>query len=263
MRGKRWTEEEVSLLRTIYNQKLTLKEVSIRIGHPLRSTVHKAFELGLKRNFWFFEKSWKPEEDSIMTRIYPSSSREEILSALPHRAWHTVIQRAHHLGVQRLELARMKDILISWDVESISDVEKAYLAGILDGEGSIGISRYQHPQSKVPHYVTYFSIANTSEELMEWLEEKIFKKISIKRKIKPRKSGFGKKPCYQITIGTKKVYLLLKTILPYLVIKKKRAEKVIEFAEQRFLKPRKVPYSERELELYEECRRLNESQRNT
>jgi hypothetical protein len=240
---------------------MPLEEIAKTVGHSVRSTVNKAHELGLKRGFCFFKKSWREEEDEIIRKMYPVSPKEEILKALPNRSWRTVIQRASQLRITRLELARMQDIMKKWQVEKIPEVEKAYLAGIIDGEGVIGISKYHHPHAKREHYVTYFSIINTSKALADWLEEKIFSKISVKRRMVPRVSSLGKKPCYRFTIGTKNACILLKAILPYLVIKKRQAELVIQFADVRLRKPRKAPYSEEEKRLYEECRKLNMSYR--
>jgi hypothetical protein len=45
---------------------------------------------------------WSEEEFNIITRLYPSHPREEIMAALPERSWDTITLHASILGVRRL-----------------------------------------------------------------------------------------------------------------------------------------------------------------
>jgi hypothetical protein len=56
----------------------------------------------------------------------------------------------------------------------------------------------------------------------------------------------------------KDVLVFLEMLLPYLIIKRRQAELVIEFCKSRLAKPNHAPYDERELEVFAEVKRLNE-----
>ena len=118
----------------------------------------------------------------------------------------------------------------------------AYFAGLVDGEGWISLCK----QSDKKHLVPFLAITNTSEELMEWLEENFAKhhyKIHVKRKttVPSGKKITQKYELVWLTNRTTDVYILLKAILPFLVIKRKQAEKVLEVLEKRIKKARIMP----------------------
>jgi DNA invertase Pin-like site-specific DNA recombinase len=47
------------------------------------------------------EKLWRAEEDSLLRMLWPSSSRQAIMAALPGRTWAAISQRAERLGIKR------------------------------------------------------------------------------------------------------------------------------------------------------------------
>jgi hypothetical protein len=55
---------------------------------------------------------------------------------------------------------------------NISDIEYAYLAGIIDTDGSISFSR-MGKSKHVPKYKVLVEVCNNSEELIEWLKQRI------------------------------------------------------------------------------------------
>ncbi len=94
--------------------------------------------------------------------------------------------------------------------------EAAYLAGILDGEGSIGIfdRRKTRPNSIRPSLK--LSIGNTDKSLMDW----ICKTTGIgKIEIRTTNNILSNKPMYYWHLNSISVLLLLKQLLPYLIIK--------------------------------------------
>lgn len=61
-------------------------------------------------------------------------------------------------------------------VEQLSDIDKAYIAGLVDGEGSIMITK-QMPTSRVsgnvtPQYMFRVSVSNTHKGVLDWLHSK-------------------------------------------------------------------------------------------
>ena len=102
----------------------------------------------------------------------------------------------------------------------------AYVAGIVDGEGWIGISadhRKRNPDR--PCWRLRVSITNTNEWLMQYLKFAFGGTISIKG---GRRTG---KPCYDLVLNRGKAAEFLKLILPYLKLKRPQAEIAIRFQE--------------------------------
>ncbi len=50
----------------------------------------------------------------------------------------------------------------------MTDAEKAYIAGIIDGEGSIMLTKFHNNQYPSP----CISISSTTIELLEWIKKK-------------------------------------------------------------------------------------------
>lgn len=75
----------------------------------------------------------------------------------------------------------------------MTDVEKAYIAGIIDGEGSIMLQTFHKNQLPAP----CISITSTTIELLEWIKTKIDTGTIT------RKNNYNKekhKYCYKLTI---------------------------------------------------------------
>jgi len=102
----------------------------------------------------------------------------------------------------------------------------AYLAGLIDGEGSIIIPSARNLR------VGLF-IANTHKGVLEWILENF--PCGNLRLVRRKQRRHYLEICYQIYIqGTRNVYQLLKGILPYLIIKKDRAEYCVKFLEDKY-----------------------------
>ena len=102
--------------------------------------------------------------------------------------------------------------------------ELAYIAGIVDGEGYIGISadhRKRNPGR--PCWRLRVAVTNTSEWLVQYL------KFSIGGGIITLKSDKRPRPCYQWSVDRGRAAEFLKLILPYLRLKRPQAELAIKF----------------------------------
>lgn len=140
-------------------------------------------------------------------------------------------------------------------MKQLSEVEKAYLAGLVDGEGHIGLALGK--KTKSYHNETYMpniTITNTNLSLLTWIKETtslgfIFLD-SNSRNIKWKTKG-----CWKLRTNEQIVFL--RSILPYLVIKKLQAELLIEFhslLEERVLSEEKIILRK---VIYEELMELN------
>ena len=101
---------------------------------------------------------------------------------------------------------------------------KAYIAGIIDGEGYIGINRTKLKRGDKTYYnyVVKLEVHSSNERLCLWLQENCGGYF-----------GKGNKPngksYYRWSIASKDVYKLLDAIFEFLVIKKEQALIISEY----------------------------------
>lgn len=106
----------------------------------------------------------------------------------------------------------------------------AYAAGIMDGEGSIGI--YANTSKKGnPVYRMRVRVNNTDEWLIHWLHQNFGGCIGVT----DRGARFGRnwKPAWYWTVSCRPALLFLNMVSPYLRLKKPQAEIAIRFQETR------------------------------
>ncbi|ARK32008.1 LAGLIDADG family homing endonuclease [Halalkalibacter krulwichiae] len=118
----------------------------------------------------------------------------------------------------------------------LSISEAAYLAGIIDGEGTITLTKMNKTGNRRP----IISIASTDKELLDYIQNLIGGYITTKKNYKPGTH----KDSYVLTIKKKQaVFFLLEATLPFLRItpKKERAELILQFYDK--ITPRNGKYS--------------------
>ena len=138
-------------------------------------------------------------------------------------------------------------------------LQLAYLAGIIDGEGCLGISKNttKKQRQKNPKYQSEVCIINTDTRLMNWLKEN-FGGLVNERKI----YGPNDKISYRWRIKESQHQIILKAIIPHLVIKTEQAKLIIKFLTnktQNNLDGREVSQKEiiRREYYYQEIKKLN------
>lgn len=90
-----------------------------------------------------------------------------------------------------------------------------YMAGLIDGEGTIGISRDTNRKSRAP----YISITSTTREIMEWLQENFGGTICVQKVYQPHH-----KPSWSWRLRNKSaVFSLIAMIEPYMLEPAKKA----------------------------------------
>jgi hypothetical protein len=106
--------------------------------------------------------------------------------------------------------------------------EICYLAGIIDSDGCISISKMKPGKQRTinPRYVLTVNVVNTSEKLMNWLVEKFGGRYKVRRRVLETH-----KFTFDWWFNNGKALELLKTIEPYLIVKRERARLGIEFIE--------------------------------
>ena len=136
----------------------------------------------------------------------------------------------------------------------VKDTDYAWLAGIIDGEGSIFISNTRVPGNiRGFQYRAQMSVCNTNEELIMQVH-KIANVGSIHRSREVRKDWRDK---FYFNINANGMRDLLPRVIPYLILKKRVASKIIEFLS--YMKAgKRGEYPQRVYELYEEIKFLNQ-----
>lgn len=100
----------------------------------------------------------------------------------------------------------------------------SYIAGIIDGEGSIGLQKNKKSECvNGINYVPRLRIGMIDKEFIEWL------KNSFGGWIYHRKQNGNNKDSYTWQVEGKVMKEIIKKVYPYLRIKKKHAEIIMKF----------------------------------
>lgn len=104
----------------------------------------------------------------------------------------------------------------------LTEPEKAYLAGIIDGEGCIRLARRK--RKSINSYNACIIVTNCNLELLQSLKQLTGLGIIYKRE-KLHNPNWN--PCYRWQILTKQARELLEIVLPYLRLKKEHARLIL------------------------------------
>ena len=144
---------------------------------------------------------------------------------------------------------------------SLTKVEKAYLAGLLDGEGYISITLGRGSDGKQYYQPVVGILSSVHEDFVRKVED-ILSKSDLKFyhiTVKRGKPIYFKtqRQLFQVTLkGQNRCRSFLSEIEPYLVLKKDIAQITIEWCESR-IERRGHAYNHREIEIIKEVRKLN------
>lgn len=106
----------------------------------------------------------------------------------------------------------------------LSDIELAYIAGIIDGEGCVGIHKCPDKRGYSRLHYLYLCISNNNPIVIDYFQSKLGGNIT-KRKSHPEWN-----PNYKWFIRSGKAEEVLSIVLPFLLIKKEQAKVGIEFS---------------------------------
>ncbi len=107
--------------------------------------------------------------------------------------------------------------------ETMDNWEAAYIAGIIDGEGSITLTRMHEGEHRRP----VITIASTDKELLEYLQTLMDGNLVSKKNYNPLKH----KDSYTLIIKRKdSVMSILTLVLPFLRVEKKYKRANMDFA---------------------------------
>ncbi len=230
-RHPRWTPKEDQVLRTSYG-KVRPAILAGTLGRPVGSVHNRAHDLGLTRHRTYSWRAWTPEEDRVLRDNYGNRLPRQIAKMLG-RTRSSVYHRAEKLQLfsyfgspdyrKRQSLPRAG----KW-YAGLDEVSSGYVAGILDGEGSI-----QKPPSLA------ISVTTTTRALADRLVELAGGTVTGPY-LYQKTRMFGRKRCrlkpqYHWNFSSRyHTYLLLKRILPYLVVKAQEADRAVTFIEKTY-----------------------------
>jgi hypothetical protein len=114
------------------------------------------------------------------------------------------------------------------EIRKFTPTEAAWLAAVIDGEGSIGLYDYGKSGRMVQ-----IQMGNTSELFVAEMKRIIGGGSSILR-VKFAPSHKGRKPMYHYTLkGSSRCYWVLKQVVKYLIIKKQKALSIMKELESK------------------------------
>lgn len=207
-----WKEKDVETLKRLYPTIPNIEDIFVELKNKTKSSiVTKAQRLKLSRP----NNMWTEEEIEILKKIYPTCDYKEVREKFINRTPGTIRVKACSLGLKSKRTFKGGNLL-----DSFTEREMGYLAGIIDGEGTIGYRKYWVNGGRNFAYTAYISICNTNYKLMEWLTEKISKNDSYVR------HGDNRKPTYNWRIQGRKSMQIMREIAPYLILKREIAIKV-------------------------------------
>lgn len=133
--------------------------------------------------------------------------------------------------------------------------EAAYLAGMIDGEGSICVLRTRPRDQARPSYRFVMSVTNTDlhllGELGEWVGVGTLQRVA-KSKANPKWKDGG-----QLFFNQGAAAHVLRQVLPYLIVKRRQAELAIEFLALKRAWSRENDNSEQQAAIYRRMGKLN------
>ena len=197
---------------------------------------------------------WQPWEIEVLKQYFGKLGVREIKRKfLPKRSRGAIHRMAERLGLNVMtQEEHWKRCFVE---KELPQTVWAYLAGIVDGEGTLTIlvDTWKKRGEKIV-LLPLVAISNKDESLMNWLQ-KTFQMQWITRN---GVSGFGAKRGLQTSITTYPfVRWILKNISHYLIIKKKHADLILKFIECRGQRRYNSPYTWDDFNLLLEVRKLN------
>ena len=106
----------------------------------------------------------------------------------------------------------------SWRFDILS-----YLAGIIDGEGSISISKMRTQSGNTSHRMV-LCVSNTNDKMIDWLYEKFGGSVCYRPPV-----GCRKKDCWAWSLQGREAEELLRVVRDYSICKREEIDVALEF----------------------------------
>jgi hypothetical protein len=132
-------------------------------------------------------------------------------------------------------------------IQQIMEVDKAWIAGFIDGEGCITIARQIRKNRPSPSYRSYITVSNTNRDSLEYLRGHYGGVLYERHEYRKDKRGKNWADAYDWYCPLRSATRLLTDILPYLRVKRQQAMLVLEFlaTKKAFARNERRPSSKR------------------
>ena len=124
--------------------------------------------------------------------------------------------------------------IIEYEKKIYEPLILAYLAGIIDGEGSLCIYRVNpatYNRYQTPNFRSVLNISNTKKELFDWIKYH-FGNLNKSKKHKRsifKKNSTHERWIYEWVVQGHRLVDICTQVLPYLVLKRRQCELILEF----------------------------------
>ena len=108
-------------------------------------------------------------------------------------------------------------------MERYKEVDLAYIAGLVDGEGYVGIKKEKTDYIS-PYYHANLQVAMTNEDAVKFMAQTLGAKVYVRRR-------WNGKTLYICQLSCGKAVRALKLLLPYLRVKKCNTEIILKLRE--------------------------------
>lgn len=120
----------------------------------------------------------------------------------------------------------------------ITELEKAYLAGLIDGEGCIYVDRFKDKRKKNsnPGFVLRLKITMTCKKTIQWVHDTISKEFECSKIFANKGYEYihtNRKQCYEFKFA-KELNKFLGYILPYSITKRSQIELGLRWSETKY-----------------------------
>lgn len=211
MRNHRWSQGELDYLLANKDRQ-SVREIADHLGRSYNSVASYMTHNKIPKR----QDYWTDAEIERLKYVYPTDiTQVELLAMFPGRTRGTIKAMACSLGLYRKSKITVLD--------KLTEAEKGYLAGLIDGEGTISLLQHGANKSGEPYYRIRVRIANTDIKMVKWLTSK----MGIWNVTLAKPYGV-RKPVYQISCAGFYVLPLLKEIRKYLIIKQDIADKLMD-----------------------------------
>lgn len=116
------------------------------------------------------------------------------------------------------------------EIAQLSPTEIAYIAGLIDADGTISSSRQRKPNGTYQMPKPLVLIVNGHFPMIEWLKLKVGAGCSYLTKTKPRREGqvsANWAPVHRYQLTGLKAIRLVEACMPHLLVKRERAELMV------------------------------------
>lgn len=200
-----WTSTEEDLLVGRLKEGQQAAFIAVEMNRSLSGVRHKMCRL--KAGCVTKRRGWSKVELRRLRDLYPTCSDLELAIAFPGRARVSILEKARLLGIRREVALRS----VEWirRIDALTEPEAAYIAGLIDGEGSLIRTGPNRQRLSI-------TMGSTCPHVIAFIREKAGgNSYSYKDG-----GGLGSKPFWRWSLTkSEAAEALLRRMRPYMIIK--------------------------------------------